>query len=192
MIKLGITGGIGSGKSIVAELLTLMGIPVYIADTESKRLTDTSSRIKEALISLFGENIYNDSGVDKKKLASLIFNDHDLLRKVNSIIHPEVNRHFNEWMQRQDSSICAVESAILFESGFDAFVDKSVTVFAPESIRIARVMARDKMPIEAIRQRIKNQLSDEAKRDRSDFVIFNDDTTAIIPQVHALLKSIDE
>lgn len=190
MIKLGITGGIGSGKSVVAELLTCMGVSVYIADTASKELVNTSPVIRKGLVDLFGSDIFTTSGLDKKKLASFIFNDQNCLLKVNGIIHPEVYRHFNEWVKQQKTAVCAIESAILFESGFDSIVDKTVTVFAPEGIRIARASARDRMPAEAIRQRIKNQIADETKKDRSDFVIYNDDQTAIIPQVHALLETL--
>lgn len=190
MIKIGITGGIGSGKSVVAELLTVMGVPVYIADAEAKRLTNTSAVIRKALVDLFGSDLYNESGLDKKKLASYIFSERDHLLQVNRIIHPEVNRHFNEWVEQQNTPVCAIESAILFESGFYLSVDTTVTVYAPEAIRIARASARDNTTPEAIKQRIDNQLADEAKRDRSDHIIYNDDKTAIIPQVSALLETI--
>lgn len=188
MVKIGITGGIGSGKSVVATLLSLSGVPVYIADVESKRLTNDSPLIRERLTALFGPDIYTDEGVDKKLLASYIFHDATLLRKVNQIIHPEVNRHFLAWAERQSSPFCAIESAILFESGFDKVVDTCLMVYAPLSLRVQRVVDRDKVsPIE-VERRIRNQMSDEEKRERSDYVIYNDNSRALIPQIHAFIE----
>ena len=130
MIKIGITGGIGSGKSVVASLLALSGIPVYIADEESKWLTNNSPVIREKLTALFGPEIYTNEGLNKKLLASHIFNNPEQLQQVNQIIHPEVNRHFSAWVERQTSPLCAIESAILFESGFYKVVDISLMVSA--------------------------------------------------------------
>lgn len=192
MIKLGITGGIGSGKSVVGELLSLYGVPVFIADTEAKILTNTSTAIRTELIKLFGDDLYTETGLDKKKLASYIFNNQKLLQTVNRIIHPEVGRSFRAWVDRQKGGICAIESAILFESGFDSLVDKTLSVYAPEEIRIRRVAGRDRISEETIRQRMKNQISEEIKKERSDFVIYNDDHTALIPQVHTVLSSLNQ
>lgn len=190
MIKIGITGGIGSGKSVVASLLNLHGVPVYVADTESKILTDNSPLIREKLTALLGNDLYTEKGLDRKLLASHIFNNPDYLRQVNAIIHPEVDRHFAEWTQKQTAAICAIESAILFESGFDKVVDKSLMVYAPLELRIKRAMTRDSASREDIVRRIGNQLPDETKRDRSDFVIFNDGKQALLPQTEKLLLSL--
>ncbi|WP_455641134.1 dephospho-CoA kinase [Parabacteroides sp.] len=190
MIKIGITGGIGSGKSVVASLLQLYGIPVYVADTESKILTDNSPVIREKLTALFGKDIYTEKGLNKKLLASYIFSDPECLQKVNAIIHPEVNRHFSEWTKRQKSDICAIESAILFESGFDKVVDKSLMVYAPAELRIERAILRDTVSREEIIRRIDNQMPDEIKKDRSDYVIYNDDIQALLPQIEKLLASL--
>lgn len=187
MIKIGITGGIGSGKSIIATLLDLSGVPVYIADEESKKLTESSPVIKEKLIARFGPDLYMSEKLDKRLLASYIFNDPEALRQVNAIIHPEVNRHFQEWVARQDTSLCAIESAILFESGFDKVVDVRLMVYAPLEVRIKRALRRDAVSREEIERRIQNQLPDEEKKDRSDFVIYNDDKQALIPQVRRLI-----
>lgn len=191
MIKVGITGGIGSGKSIVASLFALYGIPVYIADTESKILTNTSETIRQKLTALFGDSLYTETGLDKKKLASYIFNDPKLLETVNRIIHPEVAQHFQNWVAQQTGNLCIIESAILFESGFNSLVDKTITVFAPEEIRIKRSMQRDNVSEETIRQRMKNQMAEEVKIDRSDFIISNDDSKALIPQVYAILTTLN-
>jgi dephospho-CoA kinase len=190
MIKIGITGGIGSGKSIIATLLSMHEIPVYIADEESKRLAATSPIIKERLIALFGNNMYTDKGLDKALLASYIFNNPEYLKQVNAIIHPEVNKHFTQWVKKSNRKICAMESAILFESGFDSIVDIRLMVYAPLELRISRVLKRDNSTQEEIIRRINNQLSDETKKECSDYVILNDDIHALIPQVNKFLSEI--
>ena len=187
MIKIGITGGIGSGKSVVAALLELSGIPVYIADTESKLLTATSPVIREKLVALFGEELYTADSLNKRQLASHIFGNPERLGQVNAIIHPEVNRHFLAWTERQNTPVCAIESAILFESGFYKVVDISLMVYAPRELRIERALGRDSASREEIERRINSQISDEEKKDRSDYVIYNDNRQALIPQVGKLL-----
>ena len=151
MIKIGITGGIGSGKSVVATLLRLYGIPVYIADEESKRLTNSSPVIRRALVDLVGEAVYDADGkLDKPRLANFIFGQPEHLARVNAIIHPEVNRDFLDWSERQEKAFCAIESAILFESGFDRIVDVKLMVLAPLEIRLERAIARDHASREAL------------------------------------------
>lgn len=190
MIKIGITGGIGSGKSVVASLLELSGIPVYIADTESKRLTASSPVIREKLIALFGESLYTAEGLDKKQLASLIFGNPERLKQVNAIIHPEVNRHFLAWADKQTTPICGIESAILFESGFNRVVDITLMVYAPLEVRIRRAVERDAAAREEIVRRINSQLPDEEKKEKSDYVIFNDGKQALLPQIAAILMDL--
>jgi dephospho-CoA kinase len=190
MIKLGLTGGIGSGKSVVASLLEIAGIPVYIADTESKRLADASPVIRKALTGLFGEDIYRDGVLDRKRLASLIFTDKENLNRVNAIIHPEVNRDFLQWASQQQAPVCAIEAAILFESGFDKYVDLSVMVYAPLEVRIKRTALRDKTSYEEITRRIQNQLPDELKKERADYIIYNDDKHPLIPQIEKLISKL--
>jgi dephospho-CoA kinase len=190
MIKVGLTGGIGSGKSTVSSLLEVWGIPVYIADTESKRLTQTSPLIREQLISLFGETIYCNGEIDKKRLASCIFQDAECLRQVNGIIHPEVRRHFLAWAARQTASVCAIETAILFESGFNRDVDISVTVYAPPELRMERVIARDGVSREEVVGRMNSQMPDEVKKTYSDYIIYNDGRQALLPQVGAFICSL--
>ena len=187
MIKIGITGGIGSGKSVVASLFQLLGVPVYIADEESKRLTNRSATIRQQLIALYGEAIYTAEGLNKPLLASKIFQDPEQLRIVNGIIHPEVKRHFEAWAAQQATPLCAIESAILFESGFDKVVDTSLMVYAPKALRIERAIARDATSREAIQRRIENQMADEEKRKLADHLIYNDDQQPLIPQVTALI-----
>lgn len=189
MVKIGITGGIGSGKSVVATLLRLYGIPVYIADEESKRLTNSSPVIRRALVDLVGEAVYDADGkLDKPRLANFIFGQPEHLARVNAIIHPEVNRDFLDWSERQEKAFCAIESAILFESGFDRIVDVKLMVLAPLEIRLERAIARDHASREALERRIKSQMADEEKASRSDFVIHNDGRQALIPQVENFIE----
>lgn len=188
MIRIGITGGIGSGKSVVARLLTLFGVPVYIADEESKRLTNTSPLIREGLCTLFGPSIYTEEGLDKSRLAAAIFSDRENLGRVNRLIHPVVHQDFEAWCCRQSSSCCALESAILFESGFDRVMDIRLMVYAPLDVRLRRAMLRDQVSREALLRRIQNQMPDEEKRRLADYVIINDGHAALLPQVEQFLQ----
>jgi len=190
MITIGITGGIGSGKSIVSTLMELSGIPVYIADEESKRLTQKSPAIRKGLTDLFGETIYTPNGLDKKKLAGFIFNDPEILQKVNNIIHPEVFKDFISWTELQQKNICALESAILFESGFNKFTDITLLVYAPEKIRIQRAMDRDQASMDEVKTRVNNQLSDDIKKEKANYIIYNDGVRALIPQVMAFIEKV--
>jgi len=191
MILIGLTGGIGSGKSIISRLLGVMGIPVYIADTESKRLTETSPVIKKKLTEKFGIDLYAEGKLNKALLASLIFGNDDNRHYVNSVIHPEVKNDFDRWKaQQSQSTILAIETAILFESGFSNSVDVSVMVTAPEDLRIRRVELRDGWSRESIVSRIQSQLPEEEKIRLSDYVIYNDDKQALIPQIEKLLEKI--
>lgn len=191
MIKLGVTGGIGSGKSVVCEVLRLHDIPVYDADLEAKNLNDTSPVIREKLIEAFGAELYKNDKLDRKKLAQLIFNDEKNLRQVNSIIHPELAKHFEKWTDgRMEHSIVAIDAAVLFEAGFQQFVDKTITVFSPIETRIERVVKRDNLTKEQILSRINSQMSDEEKIRLSDFVIINDNKHSILEQVSTILKTI--
>lgn len=188
---LGITGGIGSGKSTISKLISLYGIPVYIADIESKKLTATSPSIREKLIEAFGENLYNGNILNKQLFASIIFNDKQKLEIANKIIHPEVEANFNEWCsKRTHYPILAKESAILFESGFNRLVDKIVMVYTPLEERIERVMKRDGVTRELVMERISSQMSDEEKASKADFIIRNDENTFVIPQIDSLLSEL--
>ena len=188
MISIGITGGLGSGKSVVARLLALQGIPVYIADDESKRLTAHSPLIRQPLTELFGDELYTDEGLNKSLLASLIFSDAENLKRVNAIIHPVVSQDFQQWVQRQSGPYCALESAILYESGFDQLVDVRLMVYAPLELRLQRAMVRDRADRETLLARIRHQWPDEVKKERADFVIYNDDQQALIPQIQDFLS----
>lgn len=187
MIKIGVTGGIGSGKSVVSALLSTYDIPVYIADLESKALLIRSQTIREQLTALLGDDIYDTNGLNRKRMASLIFSNSRLLEKVNNIIHPEVARHFKAWSERQTYRYVVLESAILFESGFNQLVDTSLLVYAPQETRIRRAIARDKVTEAEVRQRIQNQQPDEQKKAVADYIIYNDGNQPLIPQIEEFL-----
>ena len=191
MKVIGLTGGIGSGKSTVSRLLSVMGIPVYIADTESKRITESSKIIREKLTEKFGEDLYKDGKLNKPLLASLIFENEDNRLYVNSVIHPEVRLDFAEWKtQHSNYPVVVIETAILFEAGLYKTVDYSITVAAPEELRIRRVELRDGLSRESIVSRINSQFQEEEKISRSDYVIHNDDSRALIPQVEKIMKEL--
>jgi len=183
MVIVGITGGIGSGKSTITHIFCLLGVPVYIADDESKKLTATSPIIRKNLIKEFGEDLYDGNILNKQLLATYIFNDKNKLEKTNKIIHPEVNRHFKNWLElHKDTPVVGAEAAILFESGMSRLMDKVVMVYTPLEERIKRVMARDGVPYEKVEERIRNQMPDEEKIKLSDYTIYNDETVSLIQQ----------
>ena len=190
MIRVGITGCIGSGKSLVCQVFSHLGVPVYYADLEAKILTDTDAGIRKELIGLMGENIYTGSQVNRQAMAKLIFNNTDLLRRVNRIIHPRVAEHFLTWCANHaDIGYIIQESALLFESEAYQLFDRYVVVTSPEEIRLNRVLRREGMTTEIIKSIMHNQLSEEEKVARSHFVIINDEKTLLLPQVlklHAL------
>lgn len=192
-IKIGITGGIGSGKSIVSRLFEIMGVPVYVSDVETKQLTVTDTRIRRELIDLLGEEVYIDNELNKALLASYLFSDPEHARLVNGIIHPRVKADFRQWVEKHDSfPMVGIESAILIEAGFVGEVDVVVMVYAPEDIRLLRAMKRDASPRELIEKRIRSQMSDEEKRRIADYVIINDDSMALIPQVVNLITLLSQ
>ena len=169
----GLTGGIGSGKTTVAELFADLGVPIYNSDIEAKNLTNHSENIREELIALLGIETYKDGFLNRKFMADKIFNDKHLLTKVNGIIHPRVAEHFRKWVSLQNSKYVIKEAAILFESGSNTQCDVVILVTAPREERIRRVMDRDQVSKEEVEARINNQWSDEKKMELSDFIIQN-------------------
>lgn len=174
MTIVGLTGGIGSGKSTVAKFFEDLGIPVYVADVEAKRLMNSSKVIRRKLIGLFGEETYENGSLNRPYIASKIFNDKQLLEQMNAIVHPKVASDFKKWAKRQTSDYIIKEAAIIFEIGAEAQYDAIITVIAPEHERIQRVIKRDSTTAQKVKSIIKNQMPDEEKADRSDFVIIND------------------
>lgn len=190
MVILGVTGGIGSGKTVVCDLLRIHGIPVYDADKEAKDLNDRSPVIKEKLTELFGNDLYEGEKLNRSKLAEYIFNNKEKLLVVNKLIHTELAKHFIEWTQlHSNHPIVAIDAAVLFEANFQKHVTATITVTAPEDIRIKRVLKRDKhLTIEQIKARINSQMSEEEKVKLSDFTVINDNNHSIIEQVSNILN----
>ncbi|MCW3102357.1 MAG: dephospho-CoA kinase [Bacteroidetes bacterium] len=191
MIRVGITGGIGSGKSTVCRVFEVLGIPVYYADAEAKKLLDAPP-ILSALLENFGNELLEGEHINRKRLASLVFSDPAKLALLNSIVHPAVKKHFLDWCDAHTHAPYVLkEAAILFESEAYKQVEKVITVTAPSEIRMARVMKRDGATREEVEKRIASQLSDEEKIKRSDFVLLNDEEQLLIPQIisiHEALK----
>ena len=184
MIKVGITGGIGSGKSTACRVFATLGVPVFYADTTAKQLMNTDPELRENLIRLFGAVVYlPDQTIDRKYLAGIVFNNASLLDALNKAVHPAVRKAFDQWCQKQDSPYILHEAAILFESGFYKMMDKTIMVYTNENERIDRVMKRDNLSREMVLLRMKNQWKDEEKIKLADFVIGNNDRELIIPQI---------
>lgn len=187
---IGITGGIGSGKSKVAHIFNLLGVPVYNSDIRSKELLNQNSALKSKLIEHFGEEIYTHTGIDRARFAALIFNDKESLEVSNKIIHPFVKKDFEDWIAIQITPYTIKESAILFETGIYKQLDKIILVVAPEELRIKRVIMRDQISETIVLDRIKNQWRDAEKIPLADFEIINDETQLLIPQVLKIHKAI--
>lgn len=192
MIKVGLTGGIGSGKTTVAKVFELLGVPVYNADTATKELYHTNPELMQSLKESFGEEIYRDGLLDRARLASLVFNDPSKLKLLNALVHPLTIRDAEEWMQRQKAPYVIKEAALLFESGSVAGLDQVIGVQAPLSLRIKRVMDRDGVSREEVLARMDKQLDEEIKMKLCDFVIRNNEQELVIPQVIELDKKLRE
>ena len=186
MLKVGLTGGIGSGKTTVAKIFEMLGIPVFDADSNAKQLMNTNALIKKELIAAFGKSIFNDDGLDRKKLAAIVFNDEQKLKQLNSIVHPETIKASEEWVKQQQSKYVIKEAALLFESGSNKELDLVIGVIAPKEIRIERVIARDSTSKKEVELRISKQNDEEITKSLCNYLIINDDEHLVIPQVLAL------
>lgn len=189
MISIAITGGIGSGKTFVSNLLKEHGIPIYNSDDEAKRLMLSDAGIRRELTALLGEEAYQDGVLNKPLLASYLFADAGNAARINAIVHPRVRADFRRWLsEHQDEEVAGLECAILYEAGFEDTVDKVVMVYAPESLRIERAMNRDKATEAQIRARIAAQMDDEEKLRRADYVIYTDGRLSVEEQLSDLIK----
>ena len=185
MKLIGLTGGIGSGKSTIARMFEELGVPVYYADIEAKKLMH-SSIIKNKLISLFGKKSYKNSGLNTVYIANIVFKDKDKLNALNKIVHPEVNKHFKNWIKNQNATYVIQENAIIFESKNQNDFDFIITVTAPEELKIERVISRDHISKESVLARMENQLDDAYKINNSNYVIHNTDLKQSKDQVFKL------
>ncbi|MCF6222354.1 MAG: dephospho-CoA kinase [Flavobacteriaceae bacterium] len=172
---IGLTGGIGSGKTTIAKMFEALHIPVYYADIEAKKLMNTSVLIKSKLITLFGKKAFVEDKINRSFIADVVFKDKEKLQKLNEIVHPEVDKNFNDWVRRQDSFYVIQENAIIFESKNQNNFDEIITVIAPELDKIKRVIKRDNVSEKMVRERMNNQLEDTYKIERSKYTIDNTD-----------------
>lgn len=206
MIKIGITGGIGSGKTTVCKLFELLKVPVLYADDVGKNLMMQDPSVMQQIKQTFGDNAYMANGLNRNYIANIVFNDPKLLAKLNGIVHPAILKYYQNWTEYIATSLSIsqlgfwkqfqmfmpsskvppmvmLEAAILFESGFAQYHDYNILVYAPQELRIERVMDRDKVGYDSVLQRISNQMKDEDKISKVDFVIYNDEKKMLIPQV---------
>ena len=186
MLKVGITGGIGSGKSVVCQVFETLGIPVFYADKAARYLMEHDALLIDSIKMLFGNDVYEGGKLNREKVASVAFRDHNVLQELNSIVHPATIRYGLQWMEKQNAPYTLKEAAIFFESGSEGSVDVMIGVYAPRKVRILRVMERDGISQEKVLERMAQQMDEEEKMKRCDHVITNDGETAIIPQVLAL------
>lgn len=183
MLQIGLTGGIGSGKSTVAKIFNTLGIPVYDADEAAKRLMIENQELKQKIILSFGEQSYINGELNRKFLSALVFKDAQKLGLLNSIVHPATFQDAEEWMQKQKALYLVKEAALLFESGFDKYLDFVIGVKSPLDLRIQRTMQRNNLSEEQVLARINQQMDEEKKMSLCHFIIVNDEENLLIPQV---------
>ena len=186
----GLTGGIGSGKSTVARMFEELGVPVYYSDDEAKNLMNTSDQIKEGLIAVFGQKSFENGKLNRSYIASLVFNSEEKLKKLNSIVHPEVKRNFKKWILDQSASYVIQENPLIFENNSQDDFDVVITVTAPKKTRIQRVMERDGLSENQVLARVNNQLEDQLKINASHFVITNESLNDTKLQVKRINEAI--
>jgi dephospho-CoA kinase len=190
MKLIGITGGIGSGKSTIAKVFMSISYPVYNSDTRAKELINSNEKLINSIKLSFGDDLYNSQGLDRKKMASIVFNNPEKLELLNSIIHPTVGKDFEKWIDLQNTSFILKEAAILFETGIYKSLHKTILVSAPQETRIERVIKRDNTNQEEVLSRMNNQWSEEKKTELADYVIDNSGNKLVIPQVLEIIKQI--
>ncbi len=193
MLKVGITGGIGAGKTLVCQVFETLGIPVFYADTVAKQLMETDAKLVAGIQKLFGDKIYNEGKLNRAELSAIVFQDPSMLDKLNALVHPAVIEYGRKWMNEQKTPYVIKEAAIFFESGSNKDMDLMVGVYAPKDLRTLRAMQRDSVAADKVLERMSAQMNEDEKMDKCDYVITNDGVEAIIPQVldmHKYLTSL--
>ena len=190
-MKIGITGGIGSGKSYVCNLLKQRGLPVYNCDDEAKRLMTESPIIRHQLTALIGENAYRNNELNKPVIAEYLFANAENAEKVNGIVHPVVKQDFENWTKEQTTPIVVQECALLFESGFSDTVDVTVEIYAPKEIRLERAMKRDNATQQQVEARMASQMDEEEKRAQANYCIINDGKADLNAQIEELFTQLN-
>ncbi|OJV55264.1 MAG: dephospho-CoA kinase [Bacteroidetes bacterium 43-16] len=188
MLKIGITGGIGSGKSVVTRIFKTLGIPTLDADSFAKELMESNPEVREQLTEAFGASIFKEGKLDRAALSKLVFNDKALLEKLNGIVHPAVKKYGNLWMEQQSSAYVVKEAALFFESGSAKDMDIMIGVSAPEALRLKRAMDRDNSGEADVRKRMSNQMDEAEKMSRCDYIVYNDEQHSLIEQIVHLHK----
>lgn len=183
MLKIGLTGGIGSGKTTVANIFEVLGIPVYYADEEAKKLMNENKALRREIIRLFGDAAYKEGELDRSFLGELVFSDPEKLSQLNKIVHPATLEDAAQWMVQQQAPYAIKEAALIFEANLQSYFDYVIGVTAPESLRISRVIQRDHTSMEKVLKRIRQQMNEEEKIALCDFVIKNDEKEGLLPQV---------
>jgi dephospho-CoA kinase len=186
MLRIGLTGGIGSGKSTVARIFEGFGIPVYYADIAAKNIMNEDEELREKIIKQFGPKAYFNNKLDRKYIAEQVFNNKENLALLNSFTHPATIRDAENWMAKQRTPYAIKEAALIFETGSEKFLDYVIGVAAPQHIRVDRTMRRDNVSEEEVNSRMKNQMNEETKMGLCNFVVVNDDEQPVLPQVIAL------
>ena len=191
-ILVGLTGGIGSGKTTVAKVFETLGVPVYYADEEAKKLMNEDENLKNKIIANFGEEVYENGLLKKEVLSGIVFKDADKLKLLNSLVHPATIAHAEAWHKQQTSAYVIKEAALLFESDAWKYIDYSIGVSSPESLRLQRSMQRDNQSTENIRARMQKQMNEAEKMKRCDFILINDEKQLLVPQILELHKKLLE
>jgi len=191
MKKIGLTGGIGVGKTYVSKIFKQMGIPIFNADEQAKKCMVEDANLKAAVQLAFGENMYLEEVLQKEALAKIVFNNSEALAKLNALVHPVVKQKFEDWSTLQSTSMVIKEAAILFESDAHLDLDAVVCVGAPKQLRIARVQKRDASSVEQIESRMSKQMPQAEKEELSDFLIVNDEVQLLLPQVLAIITEME-
>ena len=186
MLRIGLTGGIGSGKSTVARIFEVLGIPVYKADDEAKRLMTEDATLRSNIISSFGKASYTNDILNRKYLSEQVFNDSEKIKLLNSLVHPATLKDAAEWMEKQKAPYVIKEAALIFESGSEKMLDYVIGVKAPLALRIERTIKRDNVTSDEVQARIDLQIDEEEKLHLCDYIIVNDEKQMLIPQVLAL------
>ena len=183
MLKIGLTGGIGSGKTVVAQIFEVLGIPVFYADTEAKQIMEQDEQLINSIKETFGPSTYIDGRLNRPFLANIVFNDAFKLEQLNALVHPATIKAANNWMAKQSAPYVIKEAALMFESGSAANLDYIIGVYAPPTVRLKRAMDRDKLSREEVLARMNKQVDDVIKMRLCDFVLTNDEQQLLIPQV---------
>ncbi|MEO8412922.1 MAG: dephospho-CoA kinase [Ginsengibacter sp.] len=196
MFKIGLTGGIGSGKSTVACIFEVLGIPVYYADDAAKKLMMVNGELKASIIGAFGKEAYTDGNLNRGYIAAAVFNDTEKLQLLNTLVHPATIKDASEWFQKQTAPYVIKEAALIFESGANKELDYVIGVKSPLDLRVQRAMERDNISADEVKARIDKQMDEESKLRLCDYVIVNNEEQMLIPQVLAIhkkfLKSVKE